>query len=215
MISGIALLSALNLAANPSPPLPTELVPATATLIASLRRAPPADTVYAEVRFLHMLRRPMLLRGQLHYGGAGQLGKRVEVPYRETTTISGSEVSVQREGKVERKFSLERAPELGALLGGFSALLGGDAAALNRDFVVVAMQHNADWRLTLTPRSPVLAKQLKSMTVDGRANEPRCFTLDETDGDASTMLLGELAQSALGEPPTRAAVTKLCSGDTR
>ena len=160
-----------------------------------------------------MLRRPMVLRGQLHYGGAGQLGKRVDTPYRETTTINGSEVGVKRDGRDERKFSLERAPELGALLGSFSALLGGDAAALDRDFVVATEQHGDDWRLTLTPRSPTLAKQLKAMTVDGRAGEPRCFTLDEADGDASTMLLGDLAKATLGEPPTRAAVGKLCSGD--
>jgi hypothetical protein len=53
------------------------------------------------------------------------------------------------------------------------------------------------------------------MTVDGRAGEPHCFTLDEADGDASTMLLGELANRALGETPTRAIIGKLCAGDAR
>ena len=203
-------MSALTCAADLPPPPPAELAPATTALIASLRRTAPADTSYAEVRFVHVLRRPLVLRGELHYGGPGQLGKRVDAPYRETTTIAGSEVNVQREGKTPRTFSLERAPELGALLSGFSALLGGDAAALNRDFVIEATQHNDDWRLNLTPRSPSLVKQLSAMIVDGRGSEPRCFTLREADGDASTMLLGELAKASLGEPPTREAVNKLC-----
>jgi len=211
MIFGIFLLSALTSAAVASP-LPAELTPATAALIASLRRPAPADTAYTEVRFVHVLRRPMVLRGELHYGGAGQLGKRVDAPYRETTTVAANAVRVQREGKDERRFSLDRAPELGALLSGFSALLGGDGAALNRDFSVEAVQHDAAWRLTLKPRSAALAKQLSAMIVDGRGGEPRCFTLNEADGDASVMLLGDLANAALSDPPTRAATATLCDG---
>ena len=200
----------MNTAAPSSPP-PAELAPETAALVASLRRPPPADTVYAEVRFVHVLRRPMVLRGELHYGGAGQLGKRVDTPYHETTTIAGSDVRVQREGKGERSFSLDRAPELGVLLSGFSALLGGDSTALNRDFIVEAVRHDADWRLILKPRSSALAKQLSAMIVDGRGGEPRCFTLQEADGDASTMLLGDLAKAKLSDPPTREATAKLCA----
>jgi hypothetical protein len=213
MISGIALaLIALTCAANPPPPPPVELAPSTAALIASLRRPVPADTPYADVRFLHVLKRPLILRGELHYGGAGQLGKRIDAPYRETTTISGSEVTVQREGKGERKFSLERAPELGALLSGLSALLGGDAEALNRDFVIELVQHDENWRLNLSPRSSALARQLAAMIVEGHGSEPRCITLSEADGDSSSMMLGELVQAKLGDAPTREAVSKFCSG---
>lgn len=213
MISGIVLLSALTLAAA-APPPSAEPDPE-ARLVASLRREPPSQTAYAEVRFLHMLKRPLVLRGELGYGGPGKLSKRVDAPYRETMMIAGSDVRVQREGKSERSFSLDRAPELGALLSGFSALLGGDAVALNRDFSVEAVQRNADWRLTLKPRSPALAKQLAAMIVDGRGGEPRCFTLQEADGDASVMLLGELAKAALSDPPTRAATAKLCDEFSR
>ena len=181
-------------------------------MVASLRRPVPADTAYAEVRFVHVLRRPMVLRGELHYGGTGQLGKRVDMPYRETMTIAGTDVRVQREGRDERRFSLERAPELGALLSGFSALLGGDAQALSRDFAVETTRRGENWQLELTPRSPALVRQLSAMIVDGRGNEPQCFSLREADGDSSTMLLGSLAQAGLGDPPTRASVDKLCAG---
>lgn len=204
-------MSALSCAANP-PPSPAESAPSSSALIASLRRPAPADTAYAEVRFVRMLKRPLVLRGELHYGGPGRLGKRVDAPYRETTTITDGEVSVQREGKSERKFSLDRAPELGALLAGFSALLGGDAPALDRDFVVDAEQRNENWRLKLTPRARALAKQMTAMIVDGRGTEAHCFTLAEADGDASAMLLGELAQAQLGDVPTREGVAKLCTG---
>ncbi len=114
-------------------------------LVASLRRPAPADTAYTEVRFLRMLRQPLVLRGELHYGGSDRLGKRVDTPYKETTAIAGGEVSVQRDGKPARNFSLERAPELQALLASFSALLGGDASALNQYYAIASAAHR--WRL--------------------------------------------------------------------
>ena len=57
-------------------------------------------------------------------------------------------------------------------------------------------------------------KQLSTMIVDGRGNEPSCFTLREADGDSSTMLLGSLAQAKFGDPLTRESVEKLCVGPT-
>jgi hypothetical protein len=225
MISGIVLLSSLLFSANPALPAPWSEAAAgsapadavaaeTATLIAKLRRPAPADTAYLEVRFVHVLQRPLVLRGELHYGGPAQLGKRVDTPYRETTTIADGQVSVEREGKPAKHFSLERAPELQALLGSFSALLGGDALALNGYYSIAAENAGPNWRLTLTPRAPALARQLRQMTVDGRTNEPRCFTLNEADGDASVMLLGELAATKLASPPVLADIVKLCRGNT-
>src|SRR6185437_303604 len=157
MISGIALLTSLLFSA-PSPAVSHETAPPeAAALIGRLKLPVPADTVYAETRFVHVLRKPLQLRGQLHYGGDGVLGKRVDEPYRETTNIAGGEVEVQREGRPPRRFSLERAPELQALLASFSALLGGDADALAKHFEIALARSGATWQLTLTPRTRDLA----------------------------------------------------------
>lgn len=181
-----------------------------AALIARLARPAPADTAYAEVRFVHMLRKPLLLRGSVHYGGPGQLGKRVEQPYRETTAIVAGQVEVTREGRTPRHFSLDRAPELQALLASFSALLGGDVATLEQFYTIKLMDNAARWTLTLTPRAPDLAKHLREIVVDGAGNEPHCFSLHEADGDASVMLLDALAAAKLPDPPTANALAALC-----
>ena len=212
MISGIVLLSSLLLGANPpSSAPPADLIqPDAQELIERLRRPAPADTAYTEVRFVGMLQRPLLLHGTLHYGGVNQLGKRVDSPYRESTSIADGQVEVQREGKSARRFSLERAPELQALLAGFSALLSGDVASLNSYYVMTLEQTGASWRLSLTPREPGLAKHLRDIVVNGNANETRCFTLHEVDGDASVMLLGVLAGAKLSDPPTATALATIC-----
>jgi hypothetical protein len=208
MISGIVALIPALLAASPSPAsAPT---PETAALIARLARPAPADTAYTEVRFVSVLKRPLVLHGELHYGGVGELGKRVDQPYHETTTISDGKVEVQRGGKPQQRFSLERAPELQALLAAFSALLGGDAQQLAQYYTIEATQDGNNFRMTLTPRIADLAKHLRSVVVDGHGAEPHCFSLQQSDGDSSVMLLGQLATAAVGEPPTAAALAALC-----
>ena len=184
----------------------------TATLIARLKLPVPADTAYAETRFVHVLRKPLQLRGELHYGGGGVLGKRVDEPYRETTNIADGEVEVQREGKSPRKFSLERAPELQALLASFSALLGGDADALAKYFEIALTRNDAAWQLTLTPRTHDLASHLRDIVVDGRDAQVSCLTLHEADGDASVMRLSALAAASLPET-TLTALAAMCRGN--
>ena len=179
-------------------------------MIARLARPAPSSTPYTEVRFVRLLKKPLLMRGELDYGGADKLGKRVEQPYRETTMIAGASVDVQREGRTPRHFSLDRAPELQALLVGFSALLGGDAATLEKFYTVNLVDKATKWTLTLTPRAPALTKHLREIVVDGSDNEPQCFSLYEADGDASVMLLGALAAPTLADPPTLPALAEIC-----
>ncbi|MBU6199789.1 MAG: outer membrane lipoprotein carrier protein LolA [Xanthomonadaceae bacterium] len=184
--------------------------PSAAALIARLKRPVPATTAYTEVRFLHQLTRPLILHGELDYGGADKLRKRVDMPYRETTEISGGRVTMTRAGRASRHFELERAPELKALMDGFSALLGGDAVALQSLYTLSLVDNAANWKLTLTPRDAILAAHLRDFIIDGAKAEPRCFTLRQNNGDASVMLLGTLAATKLPQPTTPAALATVC-----
>ena len=209
MISGIVALIPLLLGANP--PAPPAAAPDPASLVARLARPAPADTAYTEVRFVGMLKQPLVLHGELHYGGADKLGKRVDAPYREITTIADGSVEVQRADKPLQRFSLDRAPELQTLLAAFGALLGGDAATLAKHYQIEAIEAGADFSLKLTARAARAGKlNHVVVSVDGSANEPHCFSLYQPDGDASIMLLGPLAGATLPDPPARSVLEKLC-----
>lgn len=203
MIFGTLLPALLLVLASPPP------TDATA-LIARLQRPVPASTAYTEVRFVHQLTRPLILHGELDYGGADKLGKRVDAPYRESTRIDGNAVMVTRAGRATRRFDLERAPELKVLMGGLSALLGGDAAALQSLYTISLVDNAAGWTLTLVPRNAALAAHLRTFTITGADAEPRCFALQQSNGDASVMLLGALAATKLPQPPTAAALAAIC-----
>ena len=192
------------LCATPSPATPSEA----AALIARLARPAPASTPYTEVRFVRLLRKPLVLHGQLDYNGPGQLGKRVDAPYRETTKIAAGAVEVTREGRAARHFDLQRAPELQALLAGFSALLGGDASSLEQVYTISVVENAPNWTLTLAPRAPT--QHLRALVVDAAAAEPHCFTVQQADGDSSTLLLGPLAAKPLPPAPTPAAIAAMC-----
>ncbi|MBN8885287.1 MAG: outer membrane lipoprotein carrier protein LolA [Rudaea sp.] len=179
-------------------------------LVASLKVPVPSATPYVEARFSKMLKKPMQLRGELRYEGFGTLGKRVEAPYQEITTIANGTVEVKREGRSPQQFSLSRSPELSALIVGISGILGGDATELYRHFAIVKSGGTASWRLILRPRSPQLAKQLEDLIVDGGNAGIHCITMREADGDSSVMRLGAFANFQIPSTAPAKELEKLC-----
>jgi hypothetical protein len=203
----------LLLAISPNPSrAASDNAPDAHALVAGLKRAAPATTKFAEVRFSGMLDRPLILRGELEYDGPGKLARRVEAPYREAMTIAGGEASVQRGDKPARKFSLSKAPELEGFLRGFAALLGGDADALARDFTITASGSTKTWRLKLVPRDDRLARRMTSIEVDGTGTSARCFYTNEADGDVNVLLVESLADAKIPVRPTPPMVDALCRG---
>lgn len=106
---------------------------------------------------------------------------------------------------------LARAPQAGAMLAGFRALLGGDVSALQEDFELSAQGSEAHWMITLTPRSGALKRQLASIVIDGREREPRCLTMIDANGDSSITLVGAMAEQGLpSAAPLESALAARC-----
>jgi len=210
----MTLCLALTSAAWPAPSsaAPEAGAPDAAALVAGLKRAPPARTAFAEVRFSGLLDRPLILHGELEYDGPGKLARNVEKPYREHMTIADGEASVQRGDNPARTFSLSQAPELEGFLRGFAALLGGDAAALQRDFTLAASGSGTAWRLKLTPRDDRLARRITALEVDGAGTSARCFHTFEGDGDVNVLLVESLAEAKIPVRPTPPMIDALCRG---
>jgi hypothetical protein len=137
-----------------------------------------------------MLRRPLIVSGELRYGGPDELERRVTQPYRETTVVRGDSVRVEREGEAQRTFALKRSPELAGYLGAFGALLRGDAAALEQAFAVSAAGEDSAWMLTLTPRDQRTRRRIAAIEVRGSGGEPFCLATRDNEGGGSVVLLG-------------------------
>jgi outer membrane lipoprotein-sorting protein len=181
------------------------------SLLAKLARTPPVSTPFVQVSYRGVLDRPLIVSGTLRWSGGDRLERDVEKPFREVAKISDDALSVRRGDGEVHTLPLARAPQIGALLAGFRALLGGDATALRQDFTLAAQGDDTHWVIMLAPRTDALKRQLQSIVIDGRAAEPRCLTVDDTNGDSSITLLGALARAGLpGDVPLESAVAALC-----
>ncbi|MBK7904492.1 MAG: outer membrane lipoprotein carrier protein LolA [Proteobacteria bacterium] len=151
-----------------------------------------------EVRYSRLLEKPIAVSGRLEHREDGSLVRRVVWPYQEVTILQGENVSVERAGSKPRRFTLDRAPELRGMLASFGAILQGDRRLVDRHFAVSARGSESRWEITLTPRNDKLKRQLSRIVVVGTDNRPKCFTLEEPDGDGSLLALGV---AGLGDLP--------------
>jgi hypothetical protein len=185
--------------------------PDAAALIGRLLRRPPATIAFTEVRFSELLVEPLVVGGLLDYTADGALTRRVETPYRESTAIRAETVRIERDGEKPRTFALRRAPELRGFVTGMLGLLTGDSGLIDEHFGVTANGDDDYWRLELVPRDDRLQQRLRNIIVTGRMNEPRCFTIVDTQGGTSVMLLGEAAALALPQRITLAELLGRCA----
>jgi hypothetical protein len=180
-------------------------------LLASLVRPPPDTTTFVEVRYSALLATPIVVTGRLEHRANGVLVRIVETPFRETTELAGENVRVEREGSRARQFSLDRAPELRAMLASFGAVLRGDRAQLEHHFAIATSGPVERWAIVLTPRDDRLARRVASMRVDGSGAQPRCFSVSEPDGDASVMAVGVHDAGELPTPLERTSLEAWCA----
>jgi hypothetical protein len=162
------------------------------TLVQRLAREAPSSIAFTEARFSKLLRRPLVVSGELAYLGPGSLDRRVTSPHRETTTIRGNTVRIEREGQDTRSFALERVPALEGFLSAFGALLAGDSTALEETFAIAANGDEAeDWTLELTPRDERKRNREIVLRIYGNGDRLRCLATTDTKEAGSVTVLGD------------------------
>lgn len=186
-------------------------------VLARLVRPAPMRTGFVEIRGSPLLKAPLRIEGEYQRPREGTLVREVRVPYAETTTIvtgkSGAgEVQIARAGKSSRKFSLSRAPELGALQASFGALLSGDRALLEQHYRIAVDGTREHWTLTLTPKQAALAATLRSVVLRGRGAELRCIETQPARGEVQRTLLAGAARAA-DDITDAGALLTLCRGN--
>lgn len=181
------------------------------SLLAGMAKTPPVSTPFVQVSYRGVLDRPLVVSGTLRWLGGDRMERDIEKPFQETAKIGDDELSVQRGSGQVHRMPLSRAPQAGAMLAGFRALLGGEVSALRNDFTIAADGGQAHWVITLTPRSGELKQQLTSIVIDGRNEQPRCLTVIDSNGDSSITLVGSMAKAGLQSvAPLESAVAARC-----
>ena len=175
-------------AESPNPPDP-------AALLRTLARPAPSATAFVEIRGSALLKQPLRISGQYRRPDRDTLVREVRAPYRETTTLAGGQAVIEREGKPQQRYSLERVPELAGIQSSFGALLDGDAQALQRQYDVSAQGTPQHWQLSLQPRDPALRKRVLAVKLYGDDGELRCIATQPARGEIQRTVLGAAAQA--------------------
>jgi hypothetical protein len=182
-------------------------------LVQRLARAAPSTIAFTEARFSRLLRGPLVVSGELAYLGPRSLERRVTSPHRETTTIRGNTVRIEREGQEARSFALERMPELEGFLMAFGALLDGDSTALERTFAVAADGDEAEgWTLVLTPVSARARRREIVLRIFGQGDGLRCLATSDTNGAGSVTVLGDQPSPAIAAETSFDELIAHCRG---
>lgn len=130
---------------------------------------------FLELRSSALLKTQLRVRGYYRWLNVQTLVREVTVPYHEVTTLRDGKVFLERDGQKRRDFDLSHVPELAGLYTGFSALLSGNRALLERNFRVRAEGTQDGWQLHLAPVDATLAQQVHEVRLYGRGADLICM----------------------------------------
>lgn len=180
-------------------------------LIARLGKAPPVTEAFVEFRFSRFTRVPVRSAGTLAYLAPGHLRRIVAEPRAETTTIQDGQIRIERAGQKVRTVALSRVPELDALLGSVSGLLGGDAAALSAGFTIELEGGNGSFALALVPKPKAMARKLARIRVFGSRDRVSCLVFVEPDAEQNIVVLDPGRVPAPGQPVEAEGLLAACA----
>ncbi|MEX0916027.1 MAG: LolA-related protein [Wenzhouxiangellaceae bacterium] len=152
-------------------------------LLDALTAEPAAEVGFTELRQSELLVDDLEISGTLRHDEQGRLIREIHAPEAETQILSASHVEIHRGDGRQRRFRLQRAPELEVLYHALNGILAGDAAALSKHFDTTVQGEWSAWHLVLRPRADQLAESVERLTVCGSDARIRQFSLHLADGE--------------------------------
>lgn len=169
-----------SLAAEPTP-LPPEAV----ATWAELDRVQRLRAHFEQVQYRSVLSRPLASTGTLSFERPNQVRWEVERPARSLFVMNGTNVGTALPDLGHREsIDLAASPEAARFVQGLMVWLGGDLAAVQRDYTAV-WKSGPPAVLVLTPRDPALVRLLASITLTLGGSPPQIerVVLVEPGGD--------------------------------
>jgi hypothetical protein len=148
---------------------------------------------FTESRHSELLFAPVTLQGTLAFVD-DQLIKHITQPFDERFIVSGETLRIERDGsEATPPLSLAEHPPLFNFVTIFRASLQGDLKTLQQHYQTSFSGNAQAWQLQLQPREARLSVYLKGVEITGSGNTIMRFTIEEQNGDSSTLELGESA----------------------
>ncbi len=141
---------------------------------------------FTEERFVSGFDSPLRSSGTLTFAAPDRFARHTTEPRAESMSVEGNTVTLKRSGR-SRQMALDAVPELTALIEAVRGTLSGDAATLRKHFDSRVEGSAALWTLTLLPKDPRLATQVREIKIAGQGSALRSVELWLSGGDRSLM----------------------------
>lgn len=155
-----------------------------------------ARAAFDEQKYSALLTTPLRIAGELTYTAPARLEKIVVSPVRERLIAEGERLRVERtraDGSVAtHRLVLDDHPLLRPLIAGVRATLAGDAATLERHYVLALSGNERAWELHLLPRDAAVRAVVTRVRLHGRGAQIGEIEINEASGDRSLMRLRAL-----------------------
>jgi hypothetical protein len=148
-----------------------------------------SDASFTEDKFIAMLTIPLHSTGLLRYRRPAHLEKITLKPQTESLVVDGNHLTLTEANQPSRIIDLDSEPSIRALVDAIRGTLSGDLAALRHSYTVIMAGGISDWRLTLTPRDPHVARLASRTTIAGTGTALRLVQTMQANGDEMRMTI--------------------------
>ncbi|QZA82535.1 outer membrane lipoprotein carrier protein LolA [Deefgea piscis] len=152
------------------------------------------DTLRGEFRQekrIAKLSKPLLASGQFVYLKQQSLLWQIEKPYASDSIITADTLIQSVNGKTIVRVDAKSQPAYSAVSRIFMALVAGDWAALEADFVITGYVDGQRWQLTLKPKAGLFASFANTLTLTG-ASALQQIDIAEKNGDSTHYTLSQV-----------------------
>lgn len=141
---------------------------------------------FVETKYIALLDKPQVSRGELAFIPPDRLEKRTLEPKPETFIIEKDRVELERRGK---RYSMRLAdrPEAIAFADSIRGALTGDRQRLEASYTLALSGARDNWDLRLTPTDAQLAKLVSRIDIKGSADRIQTIEYAMADGDRTVM----------------------------
>lgn len=139
---------------------------------------------FREVRSFRRFKSKIVLSGTLQFDPPDKLIRTVTEPKFERTEVVNGMVSIQTTADgPARTGKLADFPTLDGLIGALISVLGGNVAALRKQFAVGFLSANDGWTVRLLPKDPKVQTKVAEIIVTGKDAALRGLVLRLFNGD--------------------------------
>jgi hypothetical protein len=146
---------------------------------------------FTEQRYVATLDAPLVASGLLSFQAPDRFTRQTLQPRPETMAVEGNTLTLTRGGRV-RRFALDAAPEMVAVVEALRGTLTGNVDSLQRHFRTSLDGRAEQWTLLLQPLDARLAHQVREIRLEGQRGVLRGVTMEMYDGDRSVMQIEPL-----------------------